>query len=430
VSMQWAAVALLAATYLLAMVRYPELNLVLYFIAGKIGFEPRLALGWGLSANQVLQILFIPCLALAIANRADRRTFPKVTVAVLVTFTLAMTIGLLYTPNVEYGTTKVAAFGLLVLPGILYLGLRVRDFGGLQRVMLLVLAASTAMMLMGLRGIGALQHGMRLAVLGGGANVYARLMGTGLLLLVTFALLLRRNGQRGAARLLLFLLVPGFLVTMYFAGSKGPLLGLAAGFLVLAGLNRFMRRTLLWGAIIGLVLMVAGLRSRSFHDTMQLVTASRLFLNPQEEVSYGSYGSRLDFYIYSAQLIAHSPLIGVGTGGWGAQRRLFEERIYPHNIFVEVASEYGLGILALLGSFLGWLLWKARALARAALEPWQMILASGLIACLVFWLFNVQISGDVIDNRNLWIFAVLVETGARIAVRPGAARVRPADGVL
>lgn len=407
-------VPLLAAfIYVLATVRCPELNLVLYYIAGKVGYEDRLDLGWGVSANQVLQVLFAVGLLLSLANRGSLRYFPRATAKFLLAFTIMMSAGMLYTANLEYGGSKVLAYVLLVLPGVLYLGLRVRDLESLQRVLLVFFGICTAMMAMGLKNIATLQHGERLAVLGGGANVYARILGTGALLLVTFALLLHRTNHRRLAVALLVSLVPGFLVAMYFAGSKGPLLGLLGAFLVFAFLNRFLGRVALIAGALAVVIGLAGARSRTFSDTMELVTASRLFLNPESEVSYGSYGSRMEFYAYSARQIARSPLIGVGTGAWGAQRRLFETRIYPHNIFVEVASEYGLLMVAALGGFLIWVASRAWRLVNTPMPPGARILVTGIVSCFVFWLFNVQVSGDVIDNRNLWIFVTLVEIAYR-----------------
>ncbi len=414
VSPMWPACVLLGVAYLLAMVRYPELNLILYYITGKVGFEERLALGWGVSGNQILQLLCIPCLALAIATRADARTFPKATVAFLVTFTIIMTVGLLYTGNPEYGATKVTGYLLLVLPGVLYLGIRVRNFEGLQKVMLMLLATTVIMMVMGLRGITQLHDGARLAVFGGGSIVYARLMGTGELLLLTFATVLRHDGHRRLARLGVFCFTPGFLVSMYFAGSKGPLIALLVSFLTFALLNRFLRRTLLWAGVIGIVLAGATMRSRTLQDAATLVTASRIFLDPRANISKGSYGSRVDFFQYSSGLVAHSPLLGVGTGGWGVQRRLFEERIYPHNIFVEVVCEYGLGMAFLMAAYFGWLAWRAYSLTRIPLPRRQHIYASGLVACVLFWFMSVQVSGDVIDNRNLWLFLVLLEIATRV----------------
>jgi O-antigen ligase len=425
-SVLWPLIGLLVGAYIVAMFRFPELNVIFYYIAGKIGFEERLSVGMGLSANQILQILFIPCLAFAIANGIPKRTFPKITIAFVVVLTAVMTVGLLYTDNLEYGSTKVLGYVLLVLPGIIYLGLRVRNFAALQKISLIILATTSVMMVMGLRGIGDLQHGNRLAVFGGGAIVYARLMGTGVLLLCTYALSLRRSGQRKAAALLLLTLTPGYLVAMYFAGSKGPLLALVVGFSVFAILNRFVRRLLVWGSLIGLVVVGASARSRGFQEAVDLVTASRIFIDPRAKLSYGSYGSRLDFWTYSGDLIAHSPLLGVGTGAWGSQRRLFETRIYPHNIFLEVACEYGLVMVTLLVGFLIWLTRRVRILVRAPLNPQHAIYASGLVACLGFWIATVQVSGDVIDNRNLWIFVVLVEIASRIAEgRAGAVGGRP-----
>ena len=428
----WMCVALLMAIgYVLATVRCPELNVVLYYIAGKVGYEDRLDLGWGLSANQVLQVLFGVCLLLSLANRGDLRHFPRATAKFLLAFTVMMAVGMLYTANPEYGGSKVMAYVLLVLPGILYLGLRVRDLESLQRVLLLFLAICAAMMLMGLKNIASLQHGERLAVLGGGANVYARILGTGALLLATFALLLYRTNHRRLAVALLVTLVPGFLVAMYFAGSKGPLLGLFGAFLLFVFLNRFLGRVVLVTGGIALLIGLAGARSRTFSDTLELVTASRLFLNPESEVSYGSYGSRMEFYAYSAQQIAGSPLIGVGTGAWGAQRRLFQKRIYPHNMFVEVASEYGLLMVAALGGFLVWVVTRAWRLVNTPMPPPARTLVTGTVSCMVFWLFNVQVSGDIIDNRNLWIFVALVEIAFRaLAERPPATAPRPALAAL
>ncbi len=120
-------------------------------------------------------------------------------------------------------------------------------------------------------------------------------------------------------------------------------------------------------------------------------------------------------FISTVTAIQNLALLGVGTGGWGVQRRLFEGRIYPHNIFVEVMCEYGIGMVGMLAAYFGWLAWRAYLLARTPLPRRQAIYASGLVACLAFWFLSVQVSGDVIDNRNLWIFAVLVEIATRVA---------------
>jgi hypothetical protein len=52
----------------------------------------------------------------------------------------------------------------------------------------------------------------------------------------------------------------------------------------------------------------------------------------------------------------------------------------------------------------------ALRIARHAMPENRRILCSGVIACAAFWMINVQISGDLVDNRNLWIFLSLLES--------------------
>lgn len=405
--------------YLLASIYYPELNLLLYYIPGKIGFEERLELQWGISANQVFQVLFGVALLLELSRRRARPFFPRVTVGVVGALSALLLAGLLRADNVPYGAFKALSYAFLVLPGVAFLGLQVEHPLLLRRFLLFFFAMALAMMLLGLRNIGSLEQGHRLAVFGGGANVYSRIVGCGLLLLVTFTTMLHRAGWRRLAWLVAALLAPGFLVAMYYAGSKGPMLGLFMSFLLFAALQGFLRRTVWIALLMTGAFFLARQHSGSFNDTIELVSVSRLFLNPSAEISYGSYGSRLDFYKYSAERFAESPVVGIGTGGWGSRRKLFDERSYPHNLFIELACELGLVGVLLVGGFCLWLVREAHVLLRRTFGCDEYIIATGLVTCTLFWLINVQVSGDVVDNRNLWLFAALTESGARISRRTG-----------
>ena len=419
---------IIAACYLLAGLRYPELNVILYYIAGKLGFEERLALGWGVSANQILQILFFVSFLLSLRSVRSNASFPRVTVVFLMFWTVVMAIALLYSPNPGYGSAKLLSNLLLILPCVLWVGARTHTHALVQRFVTFFLFISIAMMLMGLKSLGQLESGHRLAVFGGGANVYSRMLGTGLLLLVTMVLVLKHSGYRPLAWCL-GLLAPGFLVAMYYAGSKGPLLSMFLCFLAFALMNGFLRRTLMTVAVVVCLFVMGRSQNATIDNSIELISASRMFLNPTDEVSYGSYGSRMEFYTYSAGLVAKSPVFGVGTGAWGTQRRVVEERSYPHNLFVETLTEYGIVMFLMLCLYIVWIIGRALWLVQQPMPPPERALVTGLVACLAFWLFNVQVSGDVIDNRNLWLFAVLVELSARMVQRGTVTRM-PEGSVL
>jgi len=403
------------AITLLVVANYPELSMLLYFIPGKIGFEERLELHWGISANQIFQALFALVLLLALARRPQRPCFPRITLGFTAGLCALMLVGLAYTDNVAYGAFKALSYALLVVPCVVFLGLHVDRPLLLRRFLLFFAGIALGMMLLGLRNLGTLEQGHRLAVFGGGANVYSRMLGSGLLLLLMFAVMLRRSGHAASAWVLAMLLGPGFLVTMYFAGSKGPMLALLLSALFFAALHGRLRRTLFIVLVVGVGFVAARQGSRSFDDAVEMVSVSRLFLNPKAEISYGSYGSRVDFYKYSAERLSEQPLVGVGTGAWGSRRTLFEDYSYPHNLFVELACELGLVGLAVIGAYCGWLALQTRRLLQRMRQSEHYVVITGLCACLLFWFLNVQVSGDVVDNRNLWIFAALTEVAARFS---------------
>jgi O-antigen ligase len=294
-------------------------------------------------------------------------------------------------------------------------GISVRNPELLRRFLFFFFCVALGMTLLGLRSLAALEPGTRLAVLGGGPNVFSRIVGTGLLLMATWCVVLRRAGHKKLPYALAIGLGPAFLIAMYFASSKGPLVGLLLSFLVFAFLNGFLRRTLLVVAVLACVLVGASRRGGAVHDTIQLALASRLFLNPTAELSYGSYGTREEYYEYSAMLIANRPILGVGTGAWGSGRKFFEERAYPHNLFIEVLCEHGTAPFLIVLFYLVWLSRRAWVFLRSIHKTEEHIYGAGLVTCLVFWLINVQISGDLVDNRNLWIFAALLESAARMS---------------
>jgi len=111
---------------------------------------------------------------------------------------------------------------------------------------------------------------------------------------------------------------------------------------------------------------------------------------------------RLRAFETAKNLFFENPLKGVGTAGFGH----FNILSYPHNIFLEFASELGvLGfsaflILAFYAAYLGIKLLRNRN--ASALE---LNLSKTFFSIFIFSLINAQLSGAIYGNYELW-FAV------------------------
>jgi len=90
--------------------------------------------------------------------------------------------------------------------------------------------------------------------------------------------------------------------------------------------------------------------------------------------------------------------LGIGTGGFSHMLQMGDVRAYPHNIFAEVLIENGIpGIVALFG-LLGF------AVVRGVGGRGDPRTLFALLAFL-FALWNAQLSGDIIGNEWIWLFA-------------------------
>jgi O-antigen ligase len=113
-----------------------------------------------------------------------------------------------------------------------------------------------------------------------------------------------------------------------------------------------------------------------------------------------------------------APLLGVGTGGWPVAVYGLDMRTYPHNFFVEIASEHGVVVTGLLiAVFVGMVARWVPAYRRAQDDD-RALLALTLVL-FVYLLVNVQISGDLIDNRLIWILLGAMELAIVFSYRNG-----------
>lgn len=317
----------------------------------------------------------------------------------------------------DYAGTKFQLFlvgNLVYVVGGVFIGWRPRD---LNLLLLVTLAVATlgAIVLVVRFGTGGAQEVLpgRYAIspeddpigLGRGAA-------EGLLIAV-FLMLSRRSAT---TRLWAVAALPALAVAVVASGSRGPVVGLAFGVLVLLGLtatNRRARRQLLVvaGAALGAVIAVG-----------QTVPTSTLSRSLEVIVSSGtdlSSNGRAQLWSAAWEGFVEHPLLGLGTGGFANLRG---DELYPHNLLLEAAVELGvLGALAVGGL----IVWTLVRIGRAWRLSWD---ENRLLAAVVAALFSMAVvnglfSASLPNNKAVWLWSgVAAGLSARLLKDRGASR--------
>ena len=241
-------------------------------------------------------------------------------------------------------------------------------------------------------------------VLSGTYLSLGRAIGPGVVVLLTFGLLIER---RAWLRLPLLGFSAMFLLLLIFIGGRGPFVAafLAALAVVVLGARPRLGRTaprllaqyLAVLLIAGLLLVAAARSPRLGADEMP-ATLRRLQLLSQTGLTRSS---RFEHYLDTWNRLDAGTLAGYGVGSWPLVLGYGDFRSYPHNIFLEILFEFGLPGLALFCAMLCVALRGAFPLGGLCQRPYA-VLALGLF---IGAFLNAQVSGDLNDNR--WLFACL-----------------------
>ena len=213
------------------------------------------------------------------------------------------------------------------------------------------------------------------------------------LLVGTFVLL----ASRGVAlRLLALVTMPVIAVAFISSGSRGPVLGLATGLLVLLLLtirepgSRRRLALVAGGAVAGAVFVSRLVPPEDVQRSLSVITGSEGGL---------SSNGRFELWSSAWRAFLDHPLGGIGTGGFAAVN---PSEVYPHNLVLEVASELGLVGLVLLAATLAYAVaalvaaWRRGA---AEARPTVALVA----ALLASTLFNSLVSSNLPTNNALWL---------------------------
>ncbi|SDS76428.1 O-antigen ligase family protein [Actinoplanes derwentensis] len=241
--------------------------------------------------------------------------------------------------------------------------------------------------------------GGRWAALGGGPNVFVRVMILGV---ITSIYLYLRSGDR----LRWLVPIPGFLFGAIASGSRGGMVALAVtiGVALLA-----VRPRPRWNRLArpaGLLLVLSVFLAVTAGPTIADFVQSRFV---EATVGQGYTSDRDVLFAWALRLFWQHPLIGTGLNGFHAIADLGEGERYVHNLPLSVAAEGGFVGLTLLG--LAWfMLWHAYIRApRTERGLAARTAAYGGIFIGATCLF----SGDYFDARLMWILLVLAAVRSR-----------------
>lgn len=352
-----------------------------------------------LPGNAVVVALFAWTVAgtvFAVSRAPERLPVGIVAAPVLLSVALLaiMLIRLSDTPAEQYGSEKLQLF-VVVNVAVLTAGVIV---GRRRRDVELCLALTCAIAV-----IGAVA--LLISVINGAEPVFAgryalseddpialgRLSAAGLLIAL-YALLT----ARAAVGSLALCALPVLLVALLSSGSRGPLIGLVLGLVVLWGLLARGEQTAGRGPLlVGAVILAVAFASQLVPGAAIERAASLLVGGVEGQDANG----RAELWAQAWQTFVEHPWLGVGTGGFAA---VAPGDVYPHNLVLEAAAEWGLVGLLALGGILAI---GAAQIVRAVRwpPPDERGLTVLVAALFTAALANAMFSGDITANSNLWL---------------------------
>ncbi|NOK12204.1 O-antigen ligase family protein [Corallococcus exercitus] len=396
----------------------------LYVLAGRWGFHRLgLAVNEEVDTNlvQELRLWIVLCgvllASVGLLHRARRDArpgearFDPPLIAALLGFLGYMGASIAWTPDPLFSLTKVAD---LLLVGLMCVGfalaaLRQPAPRVLDAFWAAVVAATGLLALTAVKQLLGGGGSARLAVMGGGPNILARLMG----LLSIGALYFWY--WRGQAWLWIPVAATGVVLAL-LTGSRGGSAAIVAGITTCLVVGRVPLRRLLLLLLLATVAITAVTMFSPLGEALSNSVQERfLRLTLNYETGAGGAGStegkvylsgREILYARALQLGKDNPVAGAGLAAFPALRL----GVYPHNLFLEVFCEGGVVGLLLLATVLATFM-RSAFLRRRGLD-------GATVGAAVLVLLGAQSSGDLYDSRSLFLLMVMASVAAVPGRRP------------
>ena len=218
------------------------------------------------------------------------------------------------------------------------------------------------------------------------------------------ALLIRNRPSRS---LHYFAILFVILLSIILSGSRGPLVSIIIGSIVYAILYErkhssriFGYGILAIGTIMTLLLVLPESLTQRFFDISQ----GSVIMTQQGVRRISTIATRYEFWSMSIQAWFSSItsfFIGLGAGGFSSLFIWRDWHWYPHNLFFEIIAELGLiglviGVLFIIKSYQI----INKGIQRGSFTDHSALWVAGTVVMFI----AAQFSGDINDNRILWMF--------------------------
>jgi len=204
-----------------------------------------------------------------------------------------------------------------------------------------------------------------------------------------------------------FIILSVILLSIILSGSRGPLVSIIIGSILYAFLFERKRSTRIIGygmvalatITILLLFLPESLTQRFFE-----ISQGSVIITQQGVKRVSTIASRFEFWSMSFQTWISSItnfFAGLGSGGFSSLFIWKDWRWYPHNLFFEIMVELGLVGLIIGMTFIAKSYQSInKSLILGSLTDHSALWVAGTIVMFI----AAQFSGDVNDNRILWMF--------------------------
>lgn len=373
--------------------RWPASLFALFLYLGVFKAEPFVQ-GAPVDATAIIAIVLVVACGYRWLSEGTVRV-PPLLLGLLSALGLWMSLSLLWTPAPAYGLQKVGLFLTLTSLATFAPFFLVRTVTDLRAFLLSVVALALLSGGIVVFGGAPATEGRLTFGESGDTISSARLLCAGALVLIFL------QARTVAARVRLRSAATALVLLALGTGTRGAAIPfLAAALLTQLSQSRRRGEAMLAAAagMLCLALVVLTLPL----PTVAVERISDVFDDPLAALSEDT---RRSFYTEAVGLIAEHPLRGAGIGGFStlSYRLSDPAAVYPHNIFLEFASELGaLATALVLVAFLA-LLWRMIRTVRSSMSDYggMLVAVAGLLA---FSLLAAQFSADINGNRALWGF--------------------------
>jgi O-antigen ligase len=228
-----------------------------------------------------------------------------------------------------------------------------------------------------------------------------RVVGPAALILLVYSTATERRSSVQFFAILVFVLTIAALLVL---GGRGPFLATILPALlllyygidveILKGTIRVRRYVLI---VVGLFVGIAAV-VLSIGSVKVFATLYRLVMLLSE--LGGSASARLDMYERALTIWINHPVFGGGIGAWPVLTGWGDYKMYPHNLILEVLSEFGMVGLSLLILPLVYAFGYLKRHFDLRSDPWAL-LALMLVGNTFI---NAMFTGDLTDNRTFFAF--------------------------